>query len=76
LFVDAGNIWDTNRVDADEIHYENVDWKNVRMSTGIMVIWYSPMGPLQFSAAKAFNTKSTDQVGGANWFGFSFGASI
>ncbi len=76
LFVDAGNIWDTNKVDADQIHYENVDWHNLRMSTGIMVIWYSPMGPLQFSAAKAFKTKSTDQVGGANWFGFSFGASI
>jgi outer membrane protein insertion porin family len=76
LTFDAGNIWDTNRVDANKVEYEDVSFRNVRMSAGVMVIWYSPMGPLQFSAAKAINAQSTDQVGGGNWFGFAFGASI
>lgn len=73
LFVDAGNIFQTNKVDADQILYEDVTLQNMRMSAGLMVIWYSPMGPLQFSAAEAINAQSTDRK---EWFGFSFGTSI
>lgn len=73
LFVDAGNIFDTNKVDADLIRYEVPSLKNMRMSSGLMIIWYSPMGPLQFSVAKAFNTQPGDHL---KMYDFSFGASI
>ncbi len=73
VFVDAGNIFDTNKVDSDLVQYESVSLKNMRMSSGLMIIWYSPMGPLQFSVAKAFNTQPGDHL---KTYDFSFGASI
>jgi outer membrane protein insertion porin family len=73
LFWDGGNIFDTNRVDDDVVHYEVVSLKNMRMSSGVVVIWYSPMGPLQFSVARAFNTQHGDHT---KTYDFAFGASI
>jgi outer membrane protein insertion porin family len=77
LTFDAGNIFQTVHVDGGDgpgqVQYEDVTLKNIRMSVGVMLIWYSPMGPLQFSAAQAINAKSTDQL---SWPGFAFGASL
>lgn len=77
LTFNAGNLFQTVHVDGgngfDQVQYEDVTLRNIRMSAGIMVIWYSPMGPLQISMAEAINAKSTDQK---DWFGFSIGASI
>ncbi|MBS0352195.1 MAG: outer membrane protein assembly factor BamA, partial [Proteobacteria bacterium] len=75
---DAGNLWDTNRVDQGlpsegGVQYESISLKNVRMSTGLLAIWYSPMGPLEISFAKTINAKSSDLK---RFVTFSFGASI
>lgn len=62
VFVDAGNI------------YQNqLNFKQLRYSTGIEVDWYSPLGPLQFSLAKAINPHSPDQT---QVFNFSIGTSF
>lgn len=79
VFLDAGNVFQTVHTcdngcnGSAPVYYEDVELRNIRMSSGLMVIWYSPMGPLQFSLAEAINSKSMDQK---ELFGFSFGASI
>lgn len=77
LTFNAGNVWQTDHVDGGtqpgEINYEDFSLTNLRLSAGFMLVWYSPMGPLQFSLAEAINPRGTDQV---DMFGFSFGASI
>ena len=78
LTFDAGNIWQTKHIDSNLVFYENVAPNNVRMSAGVMVIWYSPLGPLQFSVAQAFNSKTlTNRTGDQlKLFDFAMGASI
>ncbi len=77
IVFNAGNVFDTNKVDSGDgpgqVQYEDISLENIRMSAGIMVIWYSPMGPLQFSLAQAINARSKDQL---KFFDFAFGASI
>lgn len=74
---DAGNIFQTVHVDGGDdpgdIDYEPITLQNMRMSVGLAAIWYSPLGPLEFSASKAVSTHSGDHL---SWFGFAFGASI
>ena len=83
LTFTAGNVFQTNQIDKgegpDQIPYESVSLKNIRTSAGLMVIWYSPLGPLQFSIAKALNPKHNDDErkdDQEELFGFVFGASI
>lgn len=72
VILDAGNIFQTNHVPG--ITYENISFNNLRVTTGLMVSWWSPLGaPLDFSVAFPLNQKSGDQL---QWFGFSFGAAI
>lgn len=72
IILDAGNIFQTNHVSG--ITYENIALNNLRVTTGIMVSWWSPLGaPLDFSLAVPLNQKPGDQL---SWFGFSFGAAI
>jgi len=72
LFVDAGNIFQTNH--AAGITYESITPKNLRVTTGLMVSWWSPLGaPLDFSLGFPLNKKPGDQL---QVFGFSFGAAI
>ncbi len=53
LFVDAGNVFDsTTGYDMGELRY----------STGVSLMWITPVGPLRFSFAKAFNNEPTDQL--------------
>jgi len=72
VILDAGNIFETNHVPG--ITYESISPNNLRVTTGIMVSWWSPLGaPLDFSIAFPLNQKPGDQL---QWFGFSFGAAI
>lgn len=72
LILDAGNVFQTNRDPG--IAYESVALKNLRVTTGIMVSWWSPLGaPLDFSLAVPLNKKPGDQLA---LFGFSFGATL
>ncbi len=53
LFVDAGNVfndWDT------------VKLEDIRTSTGLGVAWITPVGPLQFSLARALNEQDGDKT--------------
>lgn len=66
LFVDAGNVWDTefdigryrNLKQTSNVNYYQprlMDYSDptmFRVSTGLSVQWISPMGPLTFSLAK------------------------
>lgn len=71
--VNFGNIFQTDRV-AGVTTYENVAFKNLRVTAGVMVSWLSPLGaPLDFSLAWPLNKKPGDQQ---EIFGFSFGATL
>ena len=65
LFVDAGNIFDTNR--RDEYEFE---LSELRMSAGIALSWITGIGPLSFSLSKAFNDQEGDDI---QTFQFSLG---
>ena len=72
LFIDAGNIFETHQVPG--VTYESISLQNLRVSTGIMISWWSPLGaPLDFSVGFPLNQKPGDQP---SWFGFSFGATL
>lgn len=86
VFLDAGNIFDTNRAQYSAIDrsrsilpvlrpisYESISLKNMRLSTGLMVSWYSPLGPIEFSLGFPLVKKKHDDT---SIFGFSFGTSI
>jgi outer membrane protein insertion porin family len=52
-FFDAGNVYNTDDgVDLDEIRY----------STGVSMVWLTPVGPLTFSYAIPLNDKDGDEV--------------
>lgn len=49
-FVDTGYVGET------------YDFSELRYSSGIAFSWYSPVGPLKLSFAKALNAKPTDRI--------------
>lgn len=71
LILGVGNIFQTYRTPG--VTYEGVALKNLRVSTGLMVSWWSPLGVIDFSFAVPLRKKAGDQLG---FFGFSFGASL
>ena len=73
LTLTSGNVYDTNKLASDQIDYEDFDLSNMRSSVGLLVEWYSPLGPLEVTIAQAINKKSGDQT---QIFGFSLGANI
>lgn len=84
LFLDAGNIFDTYRAQYTpaqlainptllRLPYEDVSLGNLRVTTGVMLSWWSPMGPIELALGFPLNKKKSDNTG---VFGFTFGASI
>lgn len=65
-FVDAGNVFDTSRG-------EEFDTGELRLSAGIGLLWFSPLGPLTFSLAQPLNEKSGDET---ETFQFTLGTSF
>jgi len=63
LFVDGGNVFDTNRG-----YY--FDLQEIRWSTGISLQWNTFIGPLGFSFGKAINDIPSDEP---QFFQFSLG---
>ena len=56
LFLDFGSVWG---VDYDK---KIEDSSVIRSSTGAMVNWLSPIGPMSFVLAQTINKASTDQT--------------
>jgi len=84
LFVDVGNVWDTE-FDFDDV--ENLQTSDIsserlidfsdpaeyRASYGISVQWLSPMGPMVFSFSRAIQERSGDEV---QFFSFNIGQTF
>ena len=61
MFLDFGNIWG---VDYDA----SIDDSNkIRSSTGIIVNWSSPLGPMNFTFAQNLSKADTDVTEGFNF---------
>jgi outer membrane protein insertion porin family len=82
--VDAGNIFQTEHYQYSQaqfdvnpglrpIDYEDVSFHNLRLSAGLLVSWYSPLGLINFTVAYPIVKKSGDHT---EIFGFSFGTSV
>jgi outer membrane protein insertion porin family len=65
-FLDAGNVFD---VEAGQ----NVEWDQIRVSTGLMLSWYSPVGALSFSLGYPLVEEEGDS---AEKFQFRIGAGF
>ena len=62
LFVDAGNVFDTEQ--------ENVDLDELRYTTGASLVWMSPMGAMTFAYSWPLNEEEDDRT---ERFQFSLG---
>jgi len=71
----VGNVFDTHHVHASPlIHYEAVNFSHMRMSVGMLLSWWWPLGaPIDISLAMPLNKKPNDQTA---IFGFSMGGSL
>jgi len=55
-FIDTANLWGVD-------YSSSVDESNeIRASTGLVVDWFTPIGPLNFSIAQDLNKVSTDKT--------------
>jgi len=63
-FLDAGNVYGPD---------EDIEFDDIRYSSGLSAIWISPFGAISASYAVPFATKSTDQEQN---FQFTFGTSF
>jgi outer membrane protein insertion porin family len=82
LFIDGGNIWDTEFDFANLSQLNNIDDIKMldysdpslyRLSSGISLQWLSPMGPMIFSFAKALKKREGDRV---DIFSFNVGTTF
>ncbi|WP_166423954.1 outer membrane protein assembly factor BamA [Paraglaciecola sp. 20A4] len=85
LFVDVGNVWDTEfRYDRYKDLTLNTqfnndpledysDYKLYRASGGVSVQWLSPMGPMVFSFSKAIESREGDDT---KFFSFNIGQTF
>lgn len=81
LFLDAGNVFDTNCLVLSEANgtdntndhpacIEGFDVDEIRLGTGVSVTWITAIGPLTFTFARSLNSKDEDETEG---FEFSIG---
>lgn len=64
-FFDFGNVWTTSDpkyADGDLITPTDFDLSDIRYSTGLSLIWFSPIGPLSISASHPLNDKADDKT--------------
>lgn len=76
LFLDAGNVFDTqcsSPYGIEQANCFNFDLGELRYSTGIGLTWITGFGPLTFSIAKALNAGDDDET---EVFQFSLGQSF
>lgn len=63
-FVDTGNVYP---------HQDDFDTEELRVSTGLSMVWLSPIGPMVFSLARPLRDKSGDET---ESFQFSLGTGL
>lgn len=82
LFIDGGNIWDTEFDYEGLSQLENlssialIDYSDAslyRLSSGVSLQWLSPMGPMIFSFARAIKKREGDRV---DVFSFNVGTTF
>lgn len=82
LFVDAGNVWDTefklsDYQDLATPEFEKIadysDFGRYRASAGLSVQWLSPMGPMIFSFARSLKEEEGDDT---KFFSFNIGQTF
>ena len=66
-FIDLGNVWAVDYSSAVK------DGSKIRSSTGVVVNWFTPVGPLNFSLAKPITKATTDKT---QTFQFSLGTTF
>lgn len=74
LFVDAGNVFDTDCNDT-QLDCHSPDITKLRASAGLGLTWLSPMGPLSFSLAQPFNYGDINK-GNRKFFQFTIGTGF
>jgi outer membrane protein insertion porin family len=65
VFVDAGSLWMPSGLAESAVATENSfinDGPDVRLSTGVSLIWQSPLGPLRADLAQALLKASFDRT--------------
>lgn len=60
LFVDAGNVFNTNCPDVSAI-CSDFDLNEMRYSVGVAVTWLTGLGPMTFGLSKPFNAGAFDE---------------
>lgn len=55
LFVDVGNVFDL-------VGDEKIEWEGFRISTGLMLSWFSPVGALSFSWGYPLKEEEGDDI--------------
>jgi len=81
LFLDAGNVFDTECLALTEANglnnsndhpgcVEGFDVDEIRLGTGVSLTWVTAIGPLTFTFARSLNSKDDDETEG---FEFSLG---
>lgn len=73
VFLDAGNVFMTECSRVSTNCTAGVDLTELRWSTGLGLTWLSPIGPLDFSVAKALNAQDGDDT---EFFQFSIGQTF
>ncbi len=65
VFVDAGSLWDPSGLAGSAVFDEGsfiLDGPDVRLSSGVSLIWQSPLGPLRADLAQALLKTSYDRT--------------
>jgi outer membrane protein insertion porin family len=70
FFIDAGNVFDTNRTDEAGL---DISASNLRIGTGFGLSWITAIGPLSFTLSRAYNDSAEDQT---QVFDFSLGQTF
>ena len=72
-FIDGGNVFATRCSSVSQNCTTGVDLNELRWSAGLGLTWLSPIGPLDFSVARALNDSEDDDT---EFFQFSIGQSF
>ncbi|WP_078746102.1 outer membrane protein assembly factor BamA [Oceanospirillum multiglobuliferum] len=73
VFIDAGNVFSTQCASVSTNCTSGIDLSELRMSVGAGLTWLAPIGPLDFSIARALNAKADDDT---EFFQFSIGQTF